>query len=100
MPLQYDDGSSHLWSHCRPSWSPSHMPECPQPNESGTDCFRDPLSRPEGVRWCMDCSSCKGEVPAGSKFCIECGASLLLACSSCGHDNPPQAKFCANCGAA
>jgi class 3 adenylate cyclase/predicted ATPase len=48
----------------------------------------------------MDCSSCKGEVPAGSKFCIECGASLLLACSSCGHDNPPQAKFCANCGAA
>src|SRR5258708_9463133 len=48
----------------------------------------------------MDCPSCKGDIPDGSKFCIRCGASLPLACSACGHVNPPQARFCANCGVA
>jgi class 3 adenylate cyclase/predicted ATPase len=48
----------------------------------------------------MECPCCKAEIPDGSKFCIQCGASLPLACSSCGHGNPPQAKFCANCGTA
>src|SRR5258708_9134320 len=48
----------------------------------------------------MDCRSCKAENPDGSKFCMQCGASLPLACSACSHGNPPQAKFCANCGAA
>src|SRR5260221_13145590 len=48
----------------------------------------------------MDCPSCKSENPDGSRFCIQCGASLPLACSSCGRGNPPQARFCANCGTA
>ena len=46
----------------------------------------------------MECRTCKADVPEGSRFCIECGASLPSACPSCGHSNPPRAKFCANCG--
>src|SRR5688572_3824702 len=46
----------------------------------------------------MECRTCKADVPEGSRFCIECGASLPHACPSCGHSNPQHAKFCANCG--
>ncbi|SDJ73829.1 Predicted ATPase [Bradyrhizobium sp. Rc2d] len=46
----------------------------------------------------MECSTCKAVVPDGSKFCIECGASLPVACPSCNHSNPPHAKFCGKCG--
>src|SRR5262249_32931091 len=38
------------------------------------------------------------EVPVGSKFCGQCGASLTNACPSCGHLNPAQHKFCSQCG--
>jgi class 3 adenylate cyclase/predicted ATPase len=46
----------------------------------------------------MVCPNCKAESPDGSKFCVQCGALLLLACPSCGHGNSPLANFCASCG--
>lgn len=46
----------------------------------------------------MECPRCKIGVPAGGRFCNECGAPLPLICSSCGGENPPAANFCSACG--
>ena len=45
----------------------------------------------------MTCPNCHRLVPAG-KFCPECGAQLTAACPKCGATNPPGTKFCSNCG--
>ena len=42
------------------------------------------------------CPSCGQSVPAGAKFCMNCGAKLV--CSNCGNAIIPGAKFCPNCG--
>jgi class 3 adenylate cyclase/tetratricopeptide (TPR) repeat protein len=42
---------------------------------------------------------CRHENPPGAKFCLECGAHLMLACARCGVQLPPGAKFCSECGA-
>jgi hypothetical protein len=43
---------------------------------------------------------CQHENPAGSSFCLECGARLRLTCGSCGADLPAGSKFCNRCGTA
>jgi len=41
------------------------------------------------------CVKCGAAMPAGSKFCSECGSSQAPAkCSNCQHDLKPGAKFC------
>jgi Double zinc ribbon/WD domain, G-beta repeat len=69
----------------------------------------------------MRCSKCGFEVPAGAKFCRNCGAALprtlsqpsqagpqqpsavsaarLQRCPSCGAEVPAGKKFCRSCGA-
>lgn len=46
------------------------------------------------------CPNCGTAVPAGSKFCLSCGAKMESAafCSNCGKPLPPNAKFCPECG--
>ncbi|WP_302392046.1 zinc ribbon domain-containing protein [Eggerthella sinensis] len=47
----------------------------------------------------IGCPKCGAQVPAGSKFCLECGEKLGGGfCSQCGATLPPHAKFCAECG--
>jgi hypothetical protein len=41
---------------------------------------------------------CSHPNPAGSRFCLECGASFALRCAHCGTELPPSAKFCNTCG--
>ena len=48
----------------------------------------------------MRCPRCQNESPAGSSFCLECGARLGLTCTSCGMDLPAGSKFCNKCGTA
>ena len=51
------------------------------------------------------CPKCGAHVPATSKFCPECGASLTppsaatMSCPKCGHSIPGSSKFCPECGA-
>ncbi len=47
------------------------------------------------------CTACGAAIPAGSKFCPECGAKQVVAsvCVSCGAQLSPGAKFCPECGA-
>jgi class 3 adenylate cyclase/tetratricopeptide (TPR) repeat protein len=47
----------------------------------------------------MRCPRCGADIPAGMKFCGQCGASLGTACPSCGSSNPPEHRYCGHCGA-
>jgi membrane protease subunit (stomatin/prohibitin family) len=50
------------------------------------------------------CPKCSGRVPATSKFCPECGASITppsagtMNCPKCGKTIPSTSKFCPDCG--
>ncbi len=48
----------------------------------------------------VPCVSCGKPIPAGSRFCPECGAPQNAAskCAKCGYELQPGAKFCLNCG--
>src|SRR6516164_9749261 len=48
----------------------------------------------------MQCPRCQHENRPGSKFCLECGASLGLVCTSCGAGLPAGSRFCYKCGTA
>jgi membrane protease subunit (stomatin/prohibitin family) len=54
-----------------------------------------------GLPTTISCSVCAKAVPAGSKFCPECGAGVVAnLCSNCKQPLTTNAKFCANCGTA
>ncbi len=45
------------------------------------------------------CSFCSKPVPAGSRFCPECGTTLVAnLCTKCQQPLTENAKFCASCG--
>jgi len=48
----------------------------------------------------VPCVSCGKPIPAGSRFCPECGAPQAVAnkCPKCGNEITPGTKFCPNCG--
>lgn len=48
----------------------------------------------------MICPSCSAQIPAGSKFCNQCGAKIggAMICPNCKADVPEGSKFCPNCG--
>jgi membrane protease subunit (stomatin/prohibitin family) len=49
----------------------------------------------------MVCSACGAQIPAGTKFCPECGAKQAAGffCTACGAQIPAGTKFCPECGA-
>jgi hypothetical protein len=56
------------------------------------------VSAEETVAPKVKCPGCGISVSANSKFCNECGASLLKKCAKCNADNPADYKFCKECG--
>ena len=48
----------------------------------------------------MECARCRYANAEGSRFCGECGVSLIreATCAGCGHANPADQKFCNGCG--
>ena len=48
----------------------------------------------------MDCPSCGHENRDAAKFCLGCGERFSSACASCHADLPAGARFCDECGAA
>lgn len=48
------------------------------------------------------CAQCGAALPAGAKFCLNCGAKAEPAgggfCAQCGGQLPAGAKFCPSCG--
>ena len=47
------------------------------------------------------CTACGKAIPAGVKFCPECGAKQNASafCTNCGQEIPAGTKFCPECGA-
>lgn len=73
-----------------------------------TDCN---TKAPSGTKFCPNCGKslvvgkvkcvkCAQDIPQGTKFCPECGAaqSQEIACGKCGAKLSPGAKFCPECG--
>jgi ABC-type oligopeptide transport system substrate-binding subunit/class 3 adenylate cyclase len=46
----------------------------------------------------MQCPRCNSKNPQQAKFCLKCGARLVLACILCGTELPLDAEFCFACG--
>ncbi|MEQ8155912.1 MAG: zinc ribbon domain-containing protein [Clostridiaceae bacterium] len=48
----------------------------------------------------LNCTNCNSEIPAGAKFCLNCGEKVKteLFCPTCGEKMAPNAKFCPQCG--
>lgn len=48
----------------------------------------------------MTCPSCSAQIPAGSKFCPQCGGKIggEMICPNCKADVPDGSQFCPNCG--
>ena len=46
------------------------------------------------------CPGCSAQIPAGSKFCPQCGGKIggEMICPNCKADVPDDSKFCPNCG--
>ncbi|MGH7611088.1 MAG: AAA family ATPase, partial [Candidatus Dormibacteria bacterium] len=44
------------------------------------------------------CPGCAAEVPAGQRFCGNCGAPQVAACANCGAALRPEQRFCGDCG--
>ena len=51
-----------------------------------------------GLSTQISCPKCHVMVNKGTKFCPECGNSLVNTCIACGHTLEMGAKFCVDCG--
>jgi hypothetical protein len=50
-------------------------------------------NRPTERERLMQCPACRYENPAPAKFCLECGASLVVPCPNCRTELPhPQSS--------
>jgi ABC-type oligopeptide transport system substrate-binding subunit/class 3 adenylate cyclase len=47
----------------------------------------------------MRCPDCNTENPEVARFCLKCGAALVLVCPQCQTELPTHAQFCFTCGA-
>ncbi len=61
-----------------------------------------PSQPPAAPQQLIVCQSCGAQNPVGTKFCGNCGKSLLpiakVGCPKCGAEMPATMKFCGNCG--
>jgi class 3 adenylate cyclase len=46
------------------------------------------------------CPGCERENPDEARFCLQCGAHLIISCPACGVALPLGARFCLECGRA
>ena len=57
------------------------------------------LNQNTNIQQSKKCPQCGTDLPLNTKFCPNCGMSLLQKKCSCGAELKPGLKFCAECGA-
>jgi len=81
----------------------------PVQQAQGNPCPQCGAQLPAGAKFCGNCgakiggnakcTNCGADLPAGAKFCGNCGAKVgASVCPKCGSELPADAKFCGNCG--
>lgn len=81
------------------------------PQEQTVDCPKCGNKLPAGAKFCLECGTkievldpneiiCPscGEKTPKGKFCMKCGTPLVNKCPSCGSEVPQGGKFCLECG--
>jgi DNA-directed RNA polymerase subunit RPC12/RpoP len=74
-------------------------------------CTKCGATLPAGAKFCLECGEkvvlaggetivCPqcNQTVAKGKFCPECGYKFVTACPACGKEVTPGAKFCLECG--
>src|SRR5213594_4722599 len=59
------------------------------------------MTQPQPSLVMVTCPKCQSQVAQGTKFCPNCGASMvpaMVTCSQCGTKAPAGTKFCPECG--
>jgi len=81
-----------------PGPEPEHP--APEPKKTAKPAAAPAAATPAAAAG-SECPQCGKELPAGSKFCLDCGTKveLELKCIKCGVVLPPGSKFCNICGA-
>ncbi|MFQ6029368.1 MAG: adenylate/guanylate cyclase domain-containing protein, partial [Dehalococcoidia bacterium] len=75
-----------------PQPAPGAEPDSAQPLDSS-----DGPATPSSTQ-STSCPTCQASNPAGARFCMTCGGTLVSECGNCGVELPAEAKFCLNCG--
>ncbi len=70
-----------------------------QMGKSIGNAFSQPQTQQTVSKPMISCSKCNAQVEKDSKFCPNCGNSLINVCISCEKPIDANAKFCPNCGA-
>jgi len=79
------------------------------PAPAGPPCSKCGQPVPAGVKFCGNCGTpagpktvpcvkCEKPIPEGTKFCPECGSPQESKCPKCEAPLKPGAKFCPECG--
>lgn len=82
----------HSGSHSRRPQRPNSNPYAYEPEPS-----QNHYSNPNQNE-VTSCRRCHSQIPAGSKFCLECGEKVITECLHCGKKLPANSKFCLECG--
>jgi membrane protease subunit (stomatin/prohibitin family) len=66
-----------------------------QAQQAAAQQAQQPAAQPAAT---VECGNCHSQVPAGAKFCAECGTAMQKHCTNCNASLSSSAKFCAECG--
>jgi membrane protease subunit (stomatin/prohibitin family) len=76
----------------QPAYPPPPQPQQPAPQQQA------PIADAVPAAAMIACANCENQMPAGSKFCAECGTPTSKHCTNCNASLSGTAKFCAECG--
>jgi membrane protease subunit (stomatin/prohibitin family) len=84
---------------------PGYAPEAPgapayppPPQQQQAPQQQAPVADAAPAAAMIACANCANQLPAGSKFCAECGTPTSKHCTNCNASLSGMAKFCAECG--
>jgi membrane protease subunit (stomatin/prohibitin family) len=78
--------------------APAAPPQAPPPDQATTQAASQVQPAAPAPAGTAECANCHSQVPAGGKFCPECGQPMQRHCTNCNASMSPAARFCAECG--